>query len=574
MSAEPRSILLLCDDSRGHAGNLLEHIDAFRRHSRHTVTTFNPVGGGDAAAIDLDPYDAVVIHYSLAVLLDSYLPPALRERISAFGGLKVQFIQDEYRWIDAVTARMLELGIGVLYTCVPESEAEKLYRPRLPEVELVTTLAGWVPDAPPADTAALAARPLDVGYRGRTVPYWLGRFGQEKVEIGRGFLERARAHGLRCDIAWSETDRLYGSRWTEFLTSCRAALGTESGATIADYDGSVERGVRNYLEANPTASFGEIERDVLAPYEGNLDLKVISPRQFEAAALRTALVLFPGAYSGVLQPGRHYIRLERDFSNMDDVVAQLRDPAALQELVDRAYEEIVASGRYSLASFVAGFDRLVDEQAPAGSRAPRRRRLPRPLHARVRGLERPFHRQLRLLAAARSLSRIPLLRRLAAAWRRDPDARRTISRARLRDDLLKLGLLLEAQQGRVCHGAPFRVEWRYDPAESRLALGSRLWSPSPDGQVDREPVRAAIREERLEEIVWNHLPVGEVVWAPLAVGRKVAVPVGYHAVNGAHSFRALTVLSRRSPELVLEALEPLLAVPAAPLTADALDQVG
>jgi hypothetical protein len=577
MSA-PRSILLLCDDSRGHAGNLLEHISAFRRYSRHEVTTFNPVGAGDAARIDLAPYDVVVVHYSVAVLLDSYLPPVLREQIASYEGLKVQFIQDEYRWVDGVTARMRELGIDVLFTCIPEAEAEKLYRPRLPDVQLVTTLAGYVPDASVGRLTRLDERPLDVGYRGRTVPYWLGRFGQEKAEIGRGFLERAGAYALRCDIAWSETDRLYGRRWTEFLTSCRAALGTESGSTIADFDGSVERGVRDYLAAHPTATFDEIERDVLAAYEGNLDLKVISPRQFEAAALQTALVLFPGGYSGILEPDRHYISLERDFSNMDEVAERLRSLPELQAMVDRTHEEIVASGRFSLASFISGFDRLIDKRAPTPSRLLRKgRRLRRPLRARLRRLERPLYLQLRSLAALGFLARRRVLRRLAAAWLRDADARRAIGPARLLDDLLKLMLLLEAQRGQVWFGPQFRVEWRLDPAAGRLVFGSRPFQSdafgSVDGKGEPEIIGRALREGRVDEIVWNHVGVGEVVWAPLIAGRKVAVHVGYHAVNGAHSFRALTVLARRSPRLVLEVLQPLLGAPAVRLPADARDQV-
>ena len=34
-------------------------------------------------------------------------------------------------------------------------------------------------------------RQLDVAYRGRTLPYWLGLLGQDKVRIAAGFLDRA-----------------------------------------------------------------------------------------------------------------------------------------------------------------------------------------------------------------------------------------------------------------------------------------------------------------------------------------------------------------------------------------------
>jgi hypothetical protein len=231
-----RSVLLLCNDDRRHASNVREHIRALRRGSRHDVHVFNPAGQTQPTQVDLSRFDAVVIHYTVVTILESYLPSWLAREIEAFDGLKIQLIQDEYRWIDAIAARMRELGIDIVFTLVPEHEVPKVYGDRVPGATTITTLAGFVPrDLLDRDQLPLAARPVDVGYRGRTVPFWLGRLGQEKLEIGRGFLARARGYDLRCDIAWGESDRIYGEAWTRFLGACVATLGTESGASVADY---------------------------------------------------------------------------------------------------------------------------------------------------------------------------------------------------------------------------------------------------------------------------------------------------------------------------------------------------
>ena len=191
--SDRRSILLLCDESRSHAANVLQHIEALATLSAHDVYRFNPLDHPDAcAALDLSEFDVIAIHYTIALTSSRYLPAPLPERIAAFGGLKVQFIQDEYRAVDAVTSVMRSLGIGVLFTCVPESAATRVYRPRLPGTITRTVLPGYVPDELVGrDVPPLAERPLDVGYRGRDVPIWLGRLGREKIEIGRRFLERA-----------------------------------------------------------------------------------------------------------------------------------------------------------------------------------------------------------------------------------------------------------------------------------------------------------------------------------------------------------------------------------------------
>ena len=156
-------------------------------------------------------------------------------------------------------------------------------------------------------------------------------------------------------------------------------MGPPSGASIVDYDGSVETAVRSYLEEHPQAPFLEVQEAVLGPYEDSILIDVVSPRIFEAAALRTVMILFEGGYSGVVDLDRHAIRLERDLSNFEDVLAVLRPPARLDAISAAAHDAIVASGRYTLRGFVAEFDGVVDDglrslagtQQAAVERAPR-----------------------------------------------------------------------------------------------------------------------------------------------------------------------------------------------------------
>lgn len=149
----------------------------------------------------------------------------------------------------------------------------------------------------------------------------------------------------------------------KFICSCRAVLGTESGSTITDFDGSVEKGVKDYLAKHPQADFWEIYNQILKPYEGNVNIVVISPRIFEAIALRTGLILFEGEYSDIVQPWIHYIPLKKDFSNMDEVVEKLRDDNFMNAMISRAYTDIVASEKYSYKSFIMQFDQVVTQYA-------------------------------------------------------------------------------------------------------------------------------------------------------------------------------------------------------------------
>jgi hypothetical protein len=71
------------------------------------------------------------------------------------------------------------------------------------------------------------------------------------------------------------------------------------------------------------------------------------------------MVLFEGRYSGILQSGRHYVELRKDFSNIDEVLAAIRDAKFLQQLADRTYSEIARNEEYSYGNFVRRFDDVV-----------------------------------------------------------------------------------------------------------------------------------------------------------------------------------------------------------------------
>lgn len=117
-----------------------------------------------------------------------------------------------------------------------------------------------------------------------------------------------------------------------------------------------------YTAKHPGASFEEVSELFLRPYEGSLRLNQISPRCFEAAALRTPMVLIEGSYSGVLYPERHYIPLRKDFSNFDEVVKKIKDSDYLQYLADRTYQEKALNSPWSYRSFV----NIVDESMKLG----------------------------------------------------------------------------------------------------------------------------------------------------------------------------------------------------------------
>ena len=245
------NLLLLADDSHP-ANSIQDHINAYTTYSRHNWMVINPIYNRGCRQLDFNRFDGIAIHYSLCVIYDRYLPRRIRWKVTDFRGLKLQFIQDEYRWVDRTSAAMAELGIDTLFTLVRPDLVDEAYNdPRLKSVRKVTVLPGYVPERLMMyPVRPVAGRQLHIAYRGRKVPYWLGDLGQDKVRIARGVSALAPQNGLTIDVSVNEEDRIYGDCWLDFMSSAKAVLGTEGGASIWDFEGTAKKAVDDYRKAH------------------------------------------------------------------------------------------------------------------------------------------------------------------------------------------------------------------------------------------------------------------------------------------------------------------------------------
>jgi spore maturation protein CgeB len=361
-------ILVLYDVHSIHVNTINEHLRSFSLYSRHRVRYVAATGTRTPSA-DFSEFDVVVIHYCVRVNLDDHLSPANVRALREYPGLKVLFIQDEYDTTETARRAIERLGIHVVYTCVPEADIGIIYpRHRFPSVEFLPTLTGFVPTELPKNDLAMRQRRTLIGYRGRSLPYWYGDLAREKLLIGQRMKEICVARGLSVDIEWDDAHRIYGEKWYRFLQGCKATLGTESGSNLFDDYGQVRAAVERATRDNPNASYEQLRPALIAPHEGRISMNQVSPRIFEAIACGTALVLFEGDYSGAVKPGLHFIPLKKDFSNVDDILARLHDDTYLEQLTERAYRDVIESGRYSYSAFVEDFDQMIGNHVRTANR--------------------------------------------------------------------------------------------------------------------------------------------------------------------------------------------------------------
>ena len=275
--------------------------------------------------------------------------------IADLPAVKVAFPQDDYdhsaildEWLDAWQVQT---------TFSPLANFQEILYPRFGEKgEILSCFCGYVDDL---DLLMLEdyrrpfeERTIDVGYRARELPPLFGQLGRLKSEIGRRFVQHAGdRHGLRFDISTRPQDALYGADWIRFLGNCRFFLGSPSGSSLLDPHGAIKDTYLAYNAEHPGASFAEVEAACF-PHQDNIyRMAALGPRNFEAAAARVCQILIEDPCWAPMEPDVHYISLQPDFCNIDQVLKRIHDRNATQSMIDACYDLLIGSGAYSYRRF-------------------------------------------------------------------------------------------------------------------------------------------------------------------------------------------------------------------------------
>ena len=555
----PRSafnVLVLSDFNGLDANVIRDFLYSFNRHSQHRFFYLHAWRNNHFRRMrnfDFNGFDAIVLFWdffwigSNDPLSYCYIPDWVADPIAASPALKIQFLQDEYRDVRLANRVMKRLGVNVMFSCVAPKDHETFYpKALIPSLEATyPVLTGYVPSyLETVDWPASIDRPIDIGYRSRQNPYYLGSLAQEKCVIAEQFQKIADAHDFRANISVREEDRIYGDDWLTFQRSCRFSLGTESGASVVDFDGTIKKNCQEYLRDHPGASFAEVKKLFFADVDGKVCVQTISPRIFEASAFENTLVLHEGHYEGMIEPDVDYISVKKDYSNFAEVVAKMRDRDFCMRLARSAKEKLILSKRYNYQSFVQQFDQVLAQHVRTPKRTkeasrtvfyfmnyinsdrlvPRRDALVRVPHwldlialagKKALHLTTVFHSVCAMIVL---LAQAPALKTLILTKMRA----RSVSWLGLLKDLRILTLLrLHRQSKKLIPALPFEVQLRSGAHENRLEL--RSVPAAKDGAPDYDAATVAREKTSLASdldrstdftMIWDHHLVGDTLLLP------------------------------------------------------------
>jgi spore maturation protein CgeB len=282
----------------------------------------------------LAEYPLIVVLHSVAGDRMSLLLHAVRWFQRRRGRLAV-FIGNEYDLMAEKIRFLRETGADYICSQLPIDTARWVYEECrgsavLPMAHALNP-ALYKPSKP-------LPRPIDIGFVGDLYERLIG--DRERSDIVQFFRARGSEFGLRCDI---RAQRMRRSEWAAFLNECNGAIGAESGTYYLDRNGQILRQAKEYLTRHPHATFEEVYDACYRDATGYISGKAVSSRHFEPIGTRTCQILVEGHYNGILQPGRHYLPVKRDLSDVGEAIRQFKDPDRRTRIANDAYEYVLSA---------------------------------------------------------------------------------------------------------------------------------------------------------------------------------------------------------------------------------------
>lgn len=336
-------------------------LESYKKYSEHRCFYVNAAYYRVHFFLKKVPFDLIIFDYSFFnTRWDRKVFAECAERVSALKDSpapKIALVQDEFMNMDLVVDFVRDFSIAHVFSVAPPSEWKKIYASLDADcVKFHRVLPGYVDESsiPKIEKMQKQSvdRSIDIGYR--TAETWpvAGRFNQIKGKIAELLMKKEICDELVIDCKVGQERFFLEEDWYRFLLKCKYTVSVEGGASILDRDGSLAERTRQYLEERPEAGFEELERECFPGREGELEIRSISPRHLEACATRTCQILVEGSYNGLLMPGEHYLELKRDFSNFDEILGEIKKDDLRARIVDRAYQDIVKSGKYGYRNFI------------------------------------------------------------------------------------------------------------------------------------------------------------------------------------------------------------------------------
>lgn len=366
-------------------------MDAFRCSPLFEVTTLNICERGARRKLSrqISEHDVIVLLHSTNGDTLAYLNPLLPE-LQARNATLCVFVGNEVNLPGSPMAEKISFLARVeptyIFTQLPLEAGQWLYSDGTAS-RVVEVPHALNPDVFRPETGN-RERPIDIGARSARYTPYIG--DDQRNRLFDLFTRVEVRRDLVIDI--DTESRFPRVEWAEFLNRCKGTVSTEAGSWYLERDDRTVNEIRAYVAGgerragymipadSPLRKLGhklpwsvrsalrKIMRHGFLRHEASVNetldadeiinrffkkrekapvySKAISSRHFDAIGTKTCQIMIKGRFNNILRADEHYLALEPDFANFQDVLEQFRDDSHRQNLVDETFEYVRGSHTY------------------------------------------------------------------------------------------------------------------------------------------------------------------------------------------------------------------------------------
>ncbi|MBL4854254.1 MAG: glycosyltransferase family 1 protein [Robiginitomaculum sp.] len=351
-------ILILHDLSVGSRRTNRDHVYNFSKYQKGNLYIFHCARAPITDELKQIDFDGVIINYCF---LGNRAGGHYHQYKKGFAWIrdlncpKIALCQDDYTDNEILDEWLDYMNITTIYSPIQEN-VNILYPINWGRKTFKLGLTAYT-DSVEMDELQRYATPykkrkFDVGTRVRYLPPQFGRYGRIKGETAEDFRDAADVAGFLTNISTDPQDVIFGSHWLKFVGNCRFTLGSKGGSSLCDPRGDIRKDISEYMVKNPDAGFTEVEKMCFPDLDNRYIFAGVSPRLFEAAALKTCQILIRDEYVGGLEEYVDYIPLDEDLSNLEEVFELMRDDDKCMAMTESCYQKLIASKQFDYGYFV------------------------------------------------------------------------------------------------------------------------------------------------------------------------------------------------------------------------------
>lgn len=252
----------------------------------------------------------------------------------------VAFIGNEYDLLPEKKQLLNKLNVDIICTQLPLAVASWLYSD-LPSAKVIA-----MPHA--LNTAKYfdykKSRENIIGFIGNAHPLWIG--DNERTKVIMSAKETLDELNLPNYIKLNGSN-LFSSDWVNFLNKSIGTIGAESGTYYMDKSGERLMLAKDLVNSRPSIDISDLNSQIFQV--DNIEFKsakCISARHFEAIGTKTCQLLLEGEYNNILIPDVHYIKINKNLSNLKESIYRLLDYEERLKIIKNAYEYVAKNHTY------------------------------------------------------------------------------------------------------------------------------------------------------------------------------------------------------------------------------------